>query len=412
MKIKNNKLFIGDIAASDLVRKYGSPLYVYEEETIRARAKELKSLIPYKKLRVYYACKANTNPHIMRVIREEGCFVEVLSPGELMMAQKAGFTSDEMIFTSTSVTDDDMRFAIKNRVLVNCDSLSQLERYGKLNPKSSVSIRINPDVGGGHHGHVITGGPESKFGIYFDKVDDAKKIAKKYGLSIIGIHQHIGSGILDMEKFMLAMSVLFKTAKQFENLEFLDFGGGLGVPYTPLQKRLDMKLLGKKMADMFSQFSKDYGKDLTLCIEPGRYLVAESGFLLCTVNTLKETPAHKFAGVDTGFNHLIRPAMYGSYHQIIVADNVEGKKSKIIVAGNICESGDVFTRTEEGLADRDLPQIREGDVIAILNAGAYGFSMSSNYNTRARPLELLVKGKDAKIIRKKEDAAYLMYGYD
>ncbi len=410
--IKNNRLYIGEIPASDIVRKFGSPLYVYDESVIRERARELKSLIPYRKLKVFYACKANTNPGIMRIIREEGCFVEVISPGELMLAQKAGFLPEEIMFTSTSVTDDDMRFAIKNRVLVNCDSLSQLERYGKLNPNSRVSIRINPDIGAGHHGHVITGGPDSKFGIYFDKASEAGKIAEKYRLSIVGIHQHIGSGILDEEKFMLAMSVLLKTAKEFENLEFLDFGGGLGIPYRPGQKRLDMKLLGKRMAETFENFCRDYGKDLSLCIEPGRYLVAESGFLLCTVNTLKETPAHKFAGVDTGFNQLVRPAMYGSYHEIIVADNASGPASKMIVAGNVCESGDVFTRNEEGLIDRDLPQVREGDVIAILNAGAYGFSMSSNYNARPRPVEILVSGKEARIIRKKEDSAYLMYGYE
>ncbi len=410
--IKDNRLCIGEIPAGDIVRKFGSPLYVYDESVIRERARELKSLIPYRKLKVFYACKANTNPSIMRIIREEGCFAEVISPGELLLAQKAGFAPEQMMFTSTSVTDDDMRFAIKNNVLVNCDSLSQLERYGKLNPNSRVSIRINPDVGAGHHGHVITGGPDSKFGIYFDKASEAKKIAKRYGLKIAGIHQHIGSGILDEEKFMLAMSVLLKTAKEFENLEFLDFGGGLGIPYRPGQKRLDMKVLGRRMAEAFEKFCRDYGKELSLCIEPGRYLVAESGFLLCTVNTLKETPAHRFAGVDTGFNQLVRPAMYGSYHEIIVADNPSGRTSEIIIAGNVCESGDVFTRDENGLVGRDLPQIREGDVIAILNAGAYGFSMSSNYNARLRPVEILVSGKEARIIRKKEDSAYLMYGYE
>ncbi len=412
MKIINNQLYIGEIQATELVKKYGSPLYVYEEETIRKRFNELKEGIPYSRLRIYYACKANTNPHIMKILREEGAYVDVLSPGEIMMAIKAGFKADQIMFTSTSVTNDDMKFAIDKGIMVNCDSLSQLERYGKLNPNSKASIRINPDVGAGHHGHVITGGPESKFGIYFDKVDEAKKIAKKHGLKIVGIHHHIGSGILEKEKFMLAINVLLKTAKQFEGLEFIDFGGGLGIPYKPEQQRLDIKTLGKQLTDTFERFCKEYGKELMLFIEPGRYLVAEAGFLLCTVNTLKETPNHRFAGVDTGFNQLIRPAMYGSYHKIIVANNAESaQKEKIAIAGNICESGDVFTRDENGIADRELPAIKEGDVLAICNAGAYGFSMSSNYNSRQRPMEILVNGKDSRVIRKKEDFDYLMWGY-
>ena len=412
MKIQNNQLYIGEMPAVELVKKYGSPLYVYEEETIRQKIRELKQSIPHKNLKIYYACKANTNIHIMRILREEGAYVDVLSPGEIIAAEKAGFRHEEMMFTSTSVTDEDMRFAISRSIMVNCDSLSQLERYGKLNPNSKVSVRINPDVGGGHHGHVITGGPESKFGIYFDKVSEIKAISKRHSLKIAGIHQHIGSGILEKETFMLAMSVLLKTAKQFESLEFVDFGGGLGIPYRPEQKPLDMKALGTKIADTFSQFCMEYGKELMLCIEPGRYPVAEAGFLLCTVNTLKETTTHKFAGVDTGFNQLIRPAMYGSYHKIIVADNAESDmKEKIVIAGNVCESGDVFTRDEHGIADRELPKIKEGGILAILNAGAYGFSMSSNYNTRPRPMEILVSGTNSRIIRKKEDFEYLMWGY-
>ncbi len=414
MKILNNQLYISDMPATELVAKYGSPLYAYEEETIRQRFRELKEGIPYRNLRIYYACKANTNPHIMRILMEEGAYADVLSPGEIMMALKAGFSPEQIMFTATSVTDEEMKFAIERKIMVNCDALSQLERYGKLNPNSKVCVRINPDVGGGHHGHVITGGPESKFGIYYNKVGEIKAVAKKHGLKITGIHQHIGSGILEAEKFMLSMKVLLKTASEFEGLEFVDFGGGIGVPYRPEQKRLDIKALGKKMAETFTAFCKSYGngKELALCIEPGRYPVAEAGFLLCTVNTIKETPKHRFAGVDTGFNQLIRAAMYGSYHQIIVANNVESKKKeKVAIAGNVCESGDVFTRDEKGIVDRELPPLKEGDVIAILNAGAYGFAMSSNYNTRQRPVEVLVSGKTAKVIRKKETFEYLMYGY-
>ncbi|MBI3051374.1 diaminopimelate decarboxylase [Candidatus Woesearchaeota archaeon] len=411
MKAINNRLLIGDIPASDLVRKYGSPIYAYDEAIIRQRMRDLKQGITYAKLMIYYALKANTNLHILRIIREEGAYADVHSPGEIMAAEKAGWKPEQIMLTSASVTNDEMRFAMDHGVLVNCDSLSQLERYGKLNPDSRVCVRINPDVGGGHHSHVITGGPESKFGIYHDKVPEIKEIAGKHRLKIVGVHQHIGSGILEPEKFRLAMNVLLKTAREFSDLEFVDFGGGLGVPYRPDQKALDLKSLGRMMTETFSSFCKEYGKELYMHIEPGRFPVAEAGYLLCTVNTLKETPTHKFVGVDTGFNHLIRPAMYGSYHQIVVTDRVDGEKSKIVVVGNICESGDAFTRDEHGLVDRELPEIKEGDVLAILNAGAYGFSMSSNYNTRPRPVEVLVKGSESRIIRKKEDEEYLLYGY-
>ena len=411
MKIQDNQLIIGDVKATELVSKYGSPIYVYDEGLIRQKFRELKENIPYRKLRIYYACKANTNPHIMKVLFEEGSYADVLSPGEIVLAKKAGFSEERMMFTSTSVTDSDMKYAIDHNIMVNCDSLSQLERYGKLNPNCKVSIRINPDVGGGHHGHVITGGPESKFGIYFDKVDEAKSIAKKHGLKIVGIHQHIGSGILDADKFKLALDVILKVAKDFHDLEFVDLGGGFGIPYRPEQKPLDMKAVGKLLTDEFEKFCKSYGRELLLFIEPGRYPVAEAGFLLCTVNTTKQTPTHKFAGVDTGFNHLIRPAMYGSYHPIIVANNVEGKKEPVVICGNVCESGDAFTRDEHGIEDRELPAVKEGDIIAILNAGAYGFAMASNYNSRFKPVEVLVKGTESRIIRKQETWDYLMYGY-
>ncbi|MBI4439076.1 diaminopimelate decarboxylase [Candidatus Woesearchaeota archaeon] len=412
MDVAGNRLMVGGVCASSLVREYGSPLYAYDEGVIRMRFRELRDSIPFSKLRIYYACKANTNPHIMRVLREEGAFVDVLSPGEVFLAEKAGFTPDRMMFTSTGVTDDEMRFMIGKGIHVNCDSLSQLDRYGSLNRGGRVSVRINPDVGGGHHGHVITGGPDSKFGIYFDKVDEIKEIVGKHDLKLVGLHHHIGSGILEPEKFVMAMNVLLDVAKKFDNLEFVDFGGGIGIPYKPGQERIGLKELGSMIAETFTAFCRRYGKELMLFIEPGRYMVAESGFLLCTVNTVKETPKHRFVGVDTGFNHLVRPAMYGSYHEIVVADRVDSAgKEKVVVAGNICESGDVFTRDEHGPVDRELPKLREGDVLAILNTGAYGFSMSSNYNSRPRPAEVLVEDGKARVIRKREDLNYLGYGY-
>ncbi len=421
ISVKNNRLFVGDVAASDLAKRFGTPAYVYDEETVRSKVRALFQGISYRPLKVYYAAKANTNLAILKIIREEGgqgIGIDAVSVGEIECALKAGFRPGQVIFTSTSVTDEEMKFAIAKKVLVNCDSLSQLERYGKLAPGSKVCFRVNPDVGAGHHGHVITGGPESKFGVWVDDVGRAFGIAAKYRLKIVGIHEHIGSGILETGKFLAAMKILLtiidKHRDKFSDLEFVDFGGGIGVPYRPDQKQIDFKVFGSAVSTLFADFCRSFGKKLSLAIEPGRFIVAESGLLLCTVNTVKRTPAHKFVGVDTGFNHLIRPMAYGSYHPIIVAENCNGnageKKEKVAVCGNICESGDVFTRNEEGIADRELPPIKEGAVLAILVAGAYGFSMASTYNTRPRPPEILVSGRNAKIIRRKEDLAHVIYG--
>lgn len=411
MQIINNKLYIGGISSEDLISKFKSPLYVYEEDVIRQRFRDLKDNMAYPNLRLYYACKANTNIAIMKILREEGAFIDAVSPGEMFLALEAGYDKKQIMFTGNNSTDEDMKFAIKHGILVNADSLSQLERYGRLNPNSKVCVRINPNVGAGHHGHVITGGPDSKFGVYYDKVNEIKNIARKYDLKIIGVHQHIGSGILETGKFLEAMKVLLMTARHFDDLEFVDFGGGIGVPYRPNEKPIDMKIFGAQVSQLFSDFCTEYGKELTLALEPGRYFVCEAGILLATANTIKETTKHKFIGVDTGFNHLIRVMAYGSYHPIIVANNAESKdKEGVIICGNICESGDVFTKNEEGLVERELPAIKEGDIIAILNSGAYGYSMSSNYNSRPKPAEILVKDGKARIIRDRELLKDLLKG--
>ena len=418
ISVKNNKLFVGELAASGIAAKFGTPVYVYDEETIRSKVKLLVESVEYRPFRIYYAAKANTNIAILELIKHEGkglIGIDAVSPGEIEVALRAGFRPQDIIFTSTSVTDEEMKFAIGRKVLVNCDSLSQLERYGRLNPGSRVCFRVNPDVGAGHHGHVITGGPESKFGIWVDDVGKAFGIASRHNLKIVGIHEHIGSGILETGKFLAAMNVLLeiisRNRDKLESLKFVDFGGGIGVPYKPGQKPIDFSEFGPAVSSLFAGFCKSFGRKLALVIEPGRFIVAESGLLLCTVNTIKQTPGHKFVGVDTGFNHLIRPMAYGSYHPIMVVENCKSAvKEKVAVCGNICESGDVFTRDENGIVDRELPKISEGDVLALLVAGAYGFSMASPYNTRPRPAEVLVSGRSARLIRKKETLSQVIYG--
>jgi len=403
MQIEENKLVLGGITARKLIEKYKSPLFVYEEETIRERAREFKKAISYEEKEIKFACKANTNIEIMKVLQEEGIGIDAVSPGEIYASFNAGYKPSDILFTANNVSWSEIEYAVSKGVMVNIDSLHQLKKFGECYPGGKLCIRINPDVGAGHHNHVITGGVESKFGISYTEVSKIKEIAKSYNVSIKGLHQHIGSGILDPDMFVKAMDVLLDVAINFEGLSFIDFGGGIGVPYRDDEKRVDVDLLGKKISGEFEKFCKKYGKALRLIIEPGRYLVAESGFLLATVTVVKEGERHRFVGIDTGFNHLVRPAMYGSYHKIIHADNVKGDKVLQTVAGNLCESGDTFTRDENGIVDRNLPEFKEGDIVCIFNAGAYGYSMSSFYNSRPRPSEVIVNGGNSRLIRKRDN---------
>lgn len=384
MKIKNNQLFLGKYSAQSLIKKFGTPLYVYESETIKNNYLKLIKNINYSKLHIHFACKANTNISVLKLLQELGSKIETVSKGEIVAAFKAGFNAEDIIYTSTSVSYDEMDFVIKNKIKVNLDSLSQIELYGKLNPNSKIGIRINQGIGAGHHDHVITGGVMSKFGIPLEHLTQARKLAAKYKLKITSLHQHIGSNVLDKNILLKACDKLFETALNFPNLESLDFGGGFGVPYLPKEKDLDLQKFGKEITKKINLFCKKYGKELNIMFEPGRFLVAESGVLLTRVTEIKNNPKRTFVGVDTGFNHLIRPTMYGSYHEILNASRIKGGIIKADIVGNICESGDVFGR------DRKISKPKIGDVLAVLNAGAYGYVMASHYNSRALPKEILL----------------------
>ena len=333
---------------------------------------------------------------ILKILKDLGAGIDAVSPGEVYLALKAGFSPNKILFTGNNVTDEEMKFVKKHDVLINIDSLSQLKRYGKNYPNSEISVRINPNVGAGHHPHVITGGPKSKFGIYYSRRDEIKRIASHYKLKIVGLHMHIGSGILKPEPFLSGTESLLNTAKGFCDLEFIDIGGGLGIQYNSQEKPIDLKNFGQKLSKIFDSYAKTHGK-VALRLEPGRYLVAGSGILLTRVNTVKKTPYRTFIGTDTGFNHLIRPILYGAHHEIIVANKAgQERTQKVDVCGNVCESGDFFAR------DRIMPEIDEGDLLAIMDVGAYGFSMSSNYNFRPRPAEVLVSSNKVKIIRRRK----------
>lgn len=394
--IRNNTLYIGHVKASTIADEYGTPLYVYNSDRIRKNYNSLIKNIRYWKTEIYYACKANYNLTILKILKDLGSGIDAVSPGEVYLVLKAGFSSTKILFTGNNVTDEEMKFVKEHDVLINIDSLSQLKRYGKNYPNSEISVRINPNVGAGHHPHVITGGPKSKFGIYYSRRDEIKRIASHYNLKIVGLHMHIGSGILKPEPFFLGIESLLNTAKGFCDLEFIDIGGGLGIPYKPQEKPLDLKKFGQKLSKIFDSYAKTHGK-VALRLEPGRYLVAGSGVLLTRVNTVKKTQHRIFIGTDTGFNHLIRPILYGAHHEIVVANKAGWEKTqKVDVCGNICESGDFFAR------NRIMPEIDEGDLLAIMDVGAYGFSMSSNYNFRPRPAEVLVSSNKVKIIRRRE----------
>ena len=387
MKIKKNKLFLGKarkFSAESLAKKFGTPLYVYEADTIKHQYQELLKNITYKELRIHYACKANTNISVLKLLQKLGSKVETVSKGEIVLALKAGFKPEDIVYTSTSVSKEEMTFVIKNKIKVNLDSLSQIELYGKMSPNVPIGIRVNQGIGAGHHSHVITGGPMSKFGIPLAHLSKAVKLAEKYKLKIVRLHQHIGSNVLDKNVLLKAFDKLLETAFHFSDLESLDFGGGLGVPYLPKEKNLDLKNLGKEMTRRMNNFCKKYDRELTMSLEPGRFLVAQAGILLATVTEIKNNPERTFVGVDTGFNHLIRPAMYGSYHEIVNAGKIRGISKKADIVGNICESGDVFAR------ERCISNPKIGDILAILNAGAYGYVMASHYNSRALPKEILI----------------------
>lgn len=381
----------------DYANKYGTPLYVYDGNQILNRYKELYEFIDYPKLKILYAMKANYNVGILKLLKKNNAYLDTVSPGEVMLALKLGFTKDEILFTSNNITDAEMNEVQETGVLFNIGAISSLEKYGKSFPGNNVCVRFNPDVYAGENKYVQTAGAITKFGILMSDLDKVLEIAAKYKLKIVGIHEHTGSGIGQTEKVFESMNNLLSiaTKENFPDLEFIDFGGGLKVNYTPTAQHIDWKKFGEKVSEVFTEFCKNYGKELYMYFEPGKFVVAESGYLIIEVNTIKNNRGRLIAGTNSGFNHLIRPLLYGSYHHIENLTNPNGKKYLYDVCGNICESGDCFAE------QRELPEIREGDLLVIKTAGAYCYSMGSIYNLRSMPSELLVIDDQEYLITKK-----------
>ena len=406
-------MYIDEVSAIELSKKFNTPLYIISEKRIKENYKRLYNTFyqKYHKIRIYYSAKANTNLSILRILKREGAYIDAVSPGEVFLALKAGFTPEKILFTGTSVRNDELEYLLKLNITINVDSYSQLNRLLKITTPDLLSVRINPEFGAGHHEHVITAGKDSKFGIWENEVIKAYKKARRAGVKKFGIQMHIGSGILTVEPIILATRNLLNLAKKIHDqasvdFEFIDIGGGLGVPYKPEEKELNLNYLSEGLLSLFRNEIKehDLGEPI-FCLEPGRYIVCDAGILLTTVNTLKVTPFKKFVGVDAGFNTLIRPTMYGSYHHIIVASKLNlSNVDRYDVVGSICESGDILAK------DRELPKVHEGDLLAVLNTGAYGYSMSSQYNSRPRAAEVLGNEGNYELIRERETLNSLIVG--
>jgi diaminopimelate decarboxylase len=410
---RSGKLYFDGVSAVELAEAFDTPLYVVSENRIRNNYKRLHDALTrnYGKIRVYYAAKANSNLAVLKILETEGACLDAVSPGEVFMALTTGFTPARILFTGTSVRNDELKFLADSNITVNVDSLSQLDRLLKITVPEVLSVRVNPEIGAGHHDHCITAGKNTKFGLWETDALKAYQQAKNAGIERFGIHMHVGSGVLNVEPFLLALDKLLSVAKKVReevgvSFEFVDMGGGIGLPYKPEDKPLDLSLFSEKVLSLFKSRIDEYDLgEPFFCVEPGRYLVCDASILLTAVNTVKVTPFKKFVGVDAGFNTLVRPTMYGSYHHVLVANKLDAPEEETYdVAGPVCESGDVLAK------DRRLPKVEEGDLLAVLNAGAYGYAMSSQYNARPRAAEVLVKDGKCAVTRERETLDDLVSG--
>ncbi|WP_435254888.1 diaminopimelate decarboxylase [Tenacibaculum sp. A30] len=379
-----------------LTDKYQSPLYVYDTEKIISQYKKITSAFSkVKNVKINYAVKALSNINILKVFNKLNSGLDTVSIQEVKLGLLAGFEPHEIIYTPNGVSLQEIEDVAKLGVQINIDNLSILELFGQKHPTIPVCIRINPHVMAGGNSKISVGHIDSKFGISIHQVPHIKRVVENTGMHINGIHMHTGSDILDIDTFLRASEILFDVAKQFKDIDFVDFGSGFKVPYKKDDISTNIEELGEKLSVRFNQFCKDYRKDVTLMFEPGKFLVSEAGYFLAKVNVIKQTTSTVFAGIDSGLNHLIRPMFYNSYHHIENISNPKGRERFYSVVGYICET-DTFG------SNRRINEISEGDILCFHNAGAYCFSMASNYNSRYKPAEVMIyKGKDY-LIRKRE----------
>ena len=380
----------------DLANKYGSPLYVYDTDIIASQYKRITDAFEkVEKLQLNYAVKALSNVNILRFFKNLGAGLDTVSIQEVSLALSVGVAPEKIIYTPNGVSLEEIENVAKKGVQINIDNLSILELFGQKHPEIPVCIRINPHIMAGGNSKISVGHIDSKFGISVHQVPHIKRVVENTGMHINGIHMHTGSDILDIDTFLRATEILFDVAEKFKTIDFIDFGSGFKVPYKEGDISTDIEQLGLQLTERFNSFCKDFGKKVTLMFEPGKFLVSKAGNFLAKVNVVKQTTSTVFAGIDSGFNHLIRPMMYDSYHHITNISNPDGRDRYYSVVGYICET-DTFG------SNRRISEISEGDILCFENAGAYCFSMASNYNSRYRPAEVMIYNNDDYLIRERE----------
>ncbi|MDR2605319.1 MAG: diaminopimelate decarboxylase [Desulfovibrio sp.] len=422
--------FFGRSTPEELTENFGSPLYVYNENILRARCRALKALSADPGFKVCYSTKANGNPHLLRIIREEGLAADAMSPGEIAVLRRAGFPRKDICYVCNNVSRDELALACREADHVSVDSVSQMESFGQVNPGGEIMIRVNPGIGAGHHDKVITAGKNTKFGIVPDDFDAARDVLRKYRLTLIGLNQHVGSLFMDPKPYLDAAAWLLRTAERFPGIRLIDFGGGFGIPYRRHEgeKAPNMRAFGQKFDALLDAFRARTDYAGAFLIEPGRYVTAECSVLLGRVHAVKNNGPVRYVGTDIGFNVLVRPVMYDAFHEVVVYGRQGGgapgperpggescfpaayvQERPLMtqtIVGNICETGDVSAR------DRELPEAAVGDVVGVLDAGAYGQAMSSNYNQRLRPAEVLIAADGScRLIRRRDTVEDLLAVY-
>lgn len=422
MEFRNGTLHIGGVSVNDIVERFGTPAYIYDASLILGQIANVRRAFSGLPLRPFYAMKANSNLALLRLIRENGFGCDAVSPGEMFLAEHAGYLAQEIWFTCSNVSDDDLRAIPDPRIVINVNSMSEIERCLRLELPNPIALRVNPDVGAGHHHDVVTAGSGVKFGIDVAEIDAARMVVEDSGREVVGLHAHIGSGIDSIEPLLQSAQTLVELAPDFDNLRWINFGGGIGVPYRPGEREFPIDEYGRGLVRVAGDYLRSRG--LHAILEPGRYVVASSGVLVSRVTARKISAGTDWIGCDTGFNHLVRPSKYGAYHHIVNATRGSSASLRetfddskmtddVVVAGNLCESGDVFTRDQDGNPmTRHIDRTSVGDLIAFCEAGAYGFSMGSHYNARLMPPEVLATDGKFELIRERQSFDDLIRGME
>ncbi|MBK8967458.1 MAG: diaminopimelate decarboxylase [Saprospiraceae bacterium] len=396
MELVNGKYqFSGGIDPLALCKEFGTPLYVYDAAVMERQYRRIVNAFPYPKVHIHYACKALSNINVMRLFRQWGARLDCVSIQEVELGLLAGFEPADILYTPNFAGLDEYEMAARLGVKINIDAIPMLENWGLHHKEVPVCIRINPHLMAGGHEHISVGHIDSKFGISIHQLPHVLRVVESQGLRIEGLHMHTGSDILDVDVFLRGAEILFEAARKFPDLQFIDLGSGFKVPYKPDDIETDVEELGEKLSTRFAEFCREYGRQLTLMFEPGKFLVSEAGYLFAKCTLVKQTTSTVFIGLDTGLNHLIRPMFYGAYHKIVNVTEPAFKPRIYTVVGNICET-DTFG------VDRRIAEAVEGDILCFYNAGAYGWMMASNYNSRPRPAEVLLYQGEAHLIRRRE----------